>query len=245
MPLVNYESFKVSVNEAAAQICLHRPALLTRRDELFPLARQVVRDAGYNCLKGHSAIRTESENELSSSETQRKRRTPIGSTGSSGIGSPASTASNNSQASPLGLQDSAQNEQHNLSPLMSDRSHEAKKRRRLDDIGSELNRIAQEQESYKLQVDQAQDLSDLHNIQRELQRLTQRQLELTDEQADLIASGVNDEITPKLEYPSAPCSVPQTGNSSSLERSSEIPAINPNSDCTEDTKVGIACYSNQ
>jgi hypothetical protein len=30
------------------------PALLTRRDELFPLARQVVRDSGYHYSKGHS-----------------------------------------------------------------------------------------------------------------------------------------------------------------------------------------------
>ena len=45
---------QVSVNEAAAQICLHVPALLTRRDELFPLARQVVRNSGYQYSKGHS-----------------------------------------------------------------------------------------------------------------------------------------------------------------------------------------------
>uniref|UniRef100_A0A0N5ATC4 NGFI-A-binding protein homolog n=1 Tax=Syphacia muris TaxID=451379 RepID=A0A0N5ATC4_9BILA len=43
---------EVSVNEAAAQLCLRQPALLTRRDELFPLARQVVKDAGYNYVKG-------------------------------------------------------------------------------------------------------------------------------------------------------------------------------------------------
>ena len=30
------------------------PILLTRRDELFPLARQVVRDSGYQYSKGHS-----------------------------------------------------------------------------------------------------------------------------------------------------------------------------------------------
>jgi NGFI-A-binding protein len=47
-PLTLHE---VCVNEAAAQICKYIPALLTRRDELFPLARQVVRDAGF----GHSA----------------------------------------------------------------------------------------------------------------------------------------------------------------------------------------------
>ncbi|KAB7504359.1 NGFI-A-binding-like protein, partial [Armadillidium nasatum] len=50
-PLTMHE---VSVNEAAAQICKYMPALLTRRDELFPLARQVVRDSGYQYSKGHS-----------------------------------------------------------------------------------------------------------------------------------------------------------------------------------------------
>ena len=45
---------QVSVNEAAAQICRLVPAMLTRRDELFPLARQVVRDSGYQYSKGHS-----------------------------------------------------------------------------------------------------------------------------------------------------------------------------------------------
>ncbi|XP_022257526.1 uncharacterized protein LOC106473374 [Limulus polyphemus] len=50
-PLTLHE---VSVNEAAAQICKHIPSLLTRRDELFPLARQVVRDSGYQYSKGHS-----------------------------------------------------------------------------------------------------------------------------------------------------------------------------------------------
>lgn len=47
-PLTFHE---VSVNEAAAQICRFIPALLTRRDELFPLARQVVKDSGYNYSK--------------------------------------------------------------------------------------------------------------------------------------------------------------------------------------------------
>ncbi|VDM82977.1 unnamed protein product [Strongylus vulgaris] len=42
---------EVSVNEAAAQLCLIMPSLLTRRDELFPLARQVVKDAGYHYAK--------------------------------------------------------------------------------------------------------------------------------------------------------------------------------------------------
>ncbi|XP_055635913.1 NGFI-A-binding protein homolog isoform X2 [Toxorhynchites rutilus septentrionalis] len=47
-PLTLHE---LCVNEAAAQICKCVPALLTRRDELFPLARQVVKECGF----GHSA----------------------------------------------------------------------------------------------------------------------------------------------------------------------------------------------
>jgi hypothetical protein len=47
-PLTLHE---VCVNEAAAQICKYIPMLLMRRDRLFPLAREVVREAGF----GHSA----------------------------------------------------------------------------------------------------------------------------------------------------------------------------------------------
>lgn len=47
-PLTLHE---VSVNEAAAQICKFLPALLTRRDELFTHARQVVRNSGYHYSK--------------------------------------------------------------------------------------------------------------------------------------------------------------------------------------------------
>lgn len=69
-PLTLHE---VCVNEAAAQICKFIPALLTRRDELFPLARQVVRDSGF----GHSAtIRLMSQghsNRNDDNEQQSKR----------------------------------------------------------------------------------------------------------------------------------------------------------------------------
>ncbi|CAD7083357.1 unnamed protein product [Hermetia illucens] len=47
-PLTLHE---VCINEAAAQICRFVPPLLTRRDELFPLARRIVKDCGF----GHSA----------------------------------------------------------------------------------------------------------------------------------------------------------------------------------------------
>ncbi|XP_050421589.1 NGFI-A-binding protein homolog isoform X2 [Adelges cooleyi] len=62
-PLTLHE---VSVNEAAAQICKLVPVLLTRRDELFPLARQVVRDSGYHYSKGHSKSSVQSFRAMSS-----------------------------------------------------------------------------------------------------------------------------------------------------------------------------------
>ncbi|KAL5010574.1 hypothetical protein ScPMuIL_012879 [Solemya velum] len=45
---------EISVNEASAQLCRHIPALITRREDLFPLARQVVKESGYQYSKGHS-----------------------------------------------------------------------------------------------------------------------------------------------------------------------------------------------
>ncbi|CAM9388769.1 unnamed protein product [Lampetra planeri] len=45
---------ELSVNEAACQLCLLDMSLLTRRDELFPLARQVVRESGYKYSQRYS-----------------------------------------------------------------------------------------------------------------------------------------------------------------------------------------------
>ncbi|XP_018331502.1 NGFI-A-binding protein homolog isoform X2 [Agrilus planipennis] len=61
---------EVSVNEAAAQICRFVPSLLTRRDELFPLARQIVKESGLNYSKTHvsSSISNKFYGEIS--ETQ-------------------------------------------------------------------------------------------------------------------------------------------------------------------------------
>ncbi|KAI5645903.1 NAB conserved region 2 (NCD2) domain-containing protein [Phthorimaea operculella] len=58
-PLTLHE---VMVNEAAAQMCRCVPALLTRRDELFPLARQLVRRAGLHYSK-HGLLPTASTGE--------------------------------------------------------------------------------------------------------------------------------------------------------------------------------------
>ncbi|XP_032664263.1 NGFI-A-binding protein homolog isoform X2 [Odontomachus brunneus] len=72
-PLTLHE---VSVNEAAAQICRFVPALLTRRDELFPLARRVVRDSGYHYSKNQylSVSRTRENGEETDGERSKHRK---------------------------------------------------------------------------------------------------------------------------------------------------------------------------
>ena len=39
------------VNEAAAQLCRHRPTLLTRRDDLFNLSLRIVKESGFQALR--------------------------------------------------------------------------------------------------------------------------------------------------------------------------------------------------
>ncbi|XP_074109359.1 NGFI-A-binding protein homolog [Cotesia typhae] len=68
-PLTLHE---VSVNEAAAQICRFVPALLTRRDELFPLARRVVRDSEYHYSKSQFLMTRRGEN--GDEETEKIKR---------------------------------------------------------------------------------------------------------------------------------------------------------------------------
>ncbi|XP_071576346.1 NGFI-A-binding protein homolog isoform X2 [Temnothorax nylanderi] len=72
-PLTLHE---VSVNEAAAQICRFVPALLTRRDELFPLARRVVRDSGYHYSKSQylSMSRPRENGEETDGERTKRRK---------------------------------------------------------------------------------------------------------------------------------------------------------------------------
>ncbi|XP_078378172.1 uncharacterized protein LOC144661321 [Oculina patagonica] len=59
-------SHEQMINEAAAQLCLRDPTLLVRRDELFTMARRVVRDSGFTFVHGHSRSKfvSESDEEL-------------------------------------------------------------------------------------------------------------------------------------------------------------------------------------
>ncbi|XP_031559118.1 uncharacterized protein LOC116295451 isoform X2 [Actinia tenebrosa] len=50
----NLNCHEQMINEAAAQLCLRDPTLLVRRDELFTMARRVVRESGFTYVHGHS-----------------------------------------------------------------------------------------------------------------------------------------------------------------------------------------------
>lgn len=56
-------SHEQMINEAAAQLCLRDPTLLVRRDELFTMARRVVRDSGFTFVHGHSRSKFVSESD--------------------------------------------------------------------------------------------------------------------------------------------------------------------------------------
>ena len=51
--------FQYYVNEAAFQLCQRIPELISRRNELFPIARAVVRKSGYKFTKGRSRAQVE------------------------------------------------------------------------------------------------------------------------------------------------------------------------------------------
>ncbi|XP_022238960.1 NGFI-A-binding protein 1-like isoform X3 [Limulus polyphemus] len=156
-PLTLHE---VSVNEAAAQICKHIPTLLTRRDELFPLARQVVRDSGYQYSKGHSSLddtyRSQSYNRSFDEENCKHPRL---------------------DPSPNSITDKAQLEE------------ERKKRQdRLEFIAEQLKTLGHQQEEMKIRLQQAREIQDYtgaNQIQPQLEQISTQQMQLINEQSEL------------------------------------------------------------
>ncbi|RVE52568.1 hypothetical protein evm_002687 [Chilo suppressalis] len=94
-PLTLHE---VMVNEAAAQMCRCVPALLTRRDQLFPLARQLVRRAGLHYSKHGlppSAASMGDERERDEDETPTKRARQEGEEGGARVSPDAARSNSN------------------------------------------------------------------------------------------------------------------------------------------------------
>ncbi|XP_053615657.1 NGFI-A-binding protein homolog isoform X1 [Plodia interpunctella] len=94
-PLTLHE---VMVNEAAAQMCRCVPALLTRRDELFPLARQLVRRAGLHYSKHGLPPSASLEDRDHEDETPSKRPRQDGEEGNGVRASPDAARSNSNHS---------------------------------------------------------------------------------------------------------------------------------------------------
>ncbi|XP_077484213.1 NGFI-A-binding protein homolog isoform X2 [Amblyomma americanum] len=159
-PLTLHE---VSVNEAAAQICKHIPALLTRRDELFPLARQAVRDSGYPFSKGQS-----SADDSCRSQCYGGAKPPF------------------DDEPPAG-------KRARLEPPPLEKAHieEEKKKRqeRLEGICEQLRLLGRQQEELKARLQASRDLPPnvgaVPQLQSQLEHISTQQMQLINEQSEL------------------------------------------------------------
>ncbi|KAL0270057.1 UNVERIFIED_CONTAM: hypothetical protein PYX00_007591 [Menopon gallinae] len=160
-PLTLHE---LSVNEAAAQICRLCPALLTRRDDLFALARQVVRDSGYNYSKSQASIGQQGRSQFQCS----------------------SKADDNPLAKRPKIDSIL-----SLPPSPCDLSETDKARRqeRLEQIAEELRILGDKTEELvqaAQQVRQTNDLSAIQNLQQEMETVQNKQTQLLLEQSELL-----------------------------------------------------------
>ncbi|XP_051894632.1 NGFI-A-binding protein 1-like isoform X2 [Pristis pectinata] len=149
----NLTLHEVMVNEAAAQLCMIDSTLLARRDELFPLARQVVRDSGYKYSHRSKFIDTPIP--------KRPRLDPNGQY----------------------LRDEVHTRtvQAELMKL--------KRQERLLEIQAILTGIYQKQETLKSKImheELSNNVTEVHELQLELEKVTTEQLSLMQEQNDLI-----------------------------------------------------------
>ncbi|XP_064643838.1 NGFI-A-binding protein 1-like isoform X2 [Lineus longissimus] len=151
---------EICVNEAAAQICRYIPNLLTRRDELFPLARQVVRDSGYQYSKGHSRT---CDTLPGTGGAVKKSTTPL---------------------LPLTPGQIAK-----MGPDELDKAQVRLLAERMAELTQDLAAILQQQELVKSKMTEAKEESNLslvRDLQGELELLTAKQLQLLAEQSQII-----------------------------------------------------------
>ncbi|KAH7643104.1 hypothetical protein HUG17_9795 [Dermatophagoides farinae] len=186
-PLTLHE---VSVNEAAAQICSKIPQLLYRRDELFPLARQVVRDSGYQYSKGHSrsqSCRIGEDPSSTGNTIGSIKRIRLDNNGNNG------GSSNSSRSSPAQGQQQQQQQQHQQqqeSKNMSKEYEEDRKRRhnRLEGIVDQLKSLGNQQEKIQSQIKEANDrqnFQQVNELQNELEMINDHQMQLVNEKSEL------------------------------------------------------------
>ncbi|XP_061181409.1 NGFI-A-binding protein homolog isoform X1 [Saccostrea echinata] len=164
---------EISVNEAAAQLCRHMPSLLTRREDLFPLARQVVRDSGYQYSKGHSRA----SDMLTLPSTKRLNDLML-----SGVSGGSSGGKKKLDSGFLQMY-------VNLcesNPSMVKNPEDSEKMTRLM---AELTVVTHNQEMLKTQLNTAKENNDMdlvNSLQSQIEQVTAQQLQLYTEQSELI-----------------------------------------------------------
>ncbi|XP_061181417.1 NGFI-A-binding protein 1-like isoform X2 [Saccostrea echinata] len=152
---------EISVNEAAAQLCRHMPSLLTRREDLFPLARQVVRDSGYQYSKGHSRLNDLMLSGVSGGSSGGKKKLDSG-----------------FLQMYVNLCES--------NPSMVKNPEDSEKMTRLM---AELTVVTHNQEMLKTQLNTAKENNDMdlvNSLQSQIEQVTAQQLQLYTEQSELI-----------------------------------------------------------
>ncbi|XP_053202271.1 NAB transcription cofactor mab-10-like isoform X2 [Panonychus citri] len=212
-PLTLHE---VSVNEAAAQICKHIPALLTRRDELFPLARQVVRNSGYQYSKGHS-------------RSQFYPKILDGSGYNNNVDSMIIEGNGSSSGKRRRLSENDSNYEVKLQCTEEEKS---RRQGRLENIIDQLKTFECQQKDLKSQLQQAHDLQNLSHInqvQIELENISSQQMQLINEQSE-----INKQLKKWEKFQSG------INNNRGLNRSLSDEKVD-----TDDTDSQFSVYSNE
>ncbi|KAJ8306816.1 hypothetical protein KUTeg_014900 [Tegillarca granosa] len=155
---------EISVNEAAAQLCRHIPSLLTRREDLFPLARQVVKNSGYQYSKGHSRAA-----ELTVLPSAKRPRFDM--------------------MLYQQLYENQKNMKFEIDKLKKDEKLSASLQEKLTTINEELTSVALKLDEYKTHISAAKEKGDeelCKSLQTELELVSSRQLQLISEQNEIL-----------------------------------------------------------
>ncbi|XP_078580799.1 NGFI-A-binding protein 1-like isoform X1 [Branchiostoma floridae x Branchiostoma japonicum] len=170
---------EIMVNEAAFALCMYDRMLLCRREELFPLARQVVRESGYKFKHGKSRSASK-DVECYSRAKEVSRQADV-------TGTSSQPPCKKIKVEPEGSNVKPDNSEHTRT-VQAELS-KIKRQERMTEISETLKDKRDKLEVCKERIQTAKDTSDypcVADLQMELEQLTNEQLALMTEQADLI-----------------------------------------------------------
>ncbi|CAH1242245.1 NAB1 [Branchiostoma lanceolatum] len=172
---------EIMVNEAAFALCMYDRMLLCRREELFPLARQVVRESGYKFKHGKSRASSSASKDVECYSRAKEVSRQADMTGTS---------------QPPCKRVKVEQEASNVKPDNSEHTRtvqaelsKIKRQERMTEISETLKDKRDKLEVCKERIQNAKDSDNypcVADLQMELEQLTNEQLALMTEQADLI-----------------------------------------------------------